>query len=123
MQRREFVGASAGAVWFLAGGDGTTSRRGQYESRRPPPAERRVTSPAVERLIGRVRAAIADPELGWLFENCFPNTLDTTVHVGTLDGKPDTFVITGDIEAMWLRDSSAQVWPYVPLATSDAALQ
>jgi meiotically up-regulated gene 157 (Mug157) protein len=123
MQRREFVGAGAGAVWFLAGGDGTTSRRGQYESRRPPPAERRVTSPAVERLIGRVRAAIADPELGWLFENCFPNTLDTTVHVGTLDGKPDTFVITGDIEAMWLRDSSAQVWPYVPLATSDAALQ
>src|SRR3990172_2827547 len=57
--------------------------------------------------IRRVKVDVADPELGWLFENCFPNTLDTTVETGTLDGKPDTFVITGDIHAMWLRDSSA----------------
>jgi len=77
----------------------------------------------VEETILRVAGEMNDPELAWLFQNCFPNTLDTTVDVGTLDGKPDTFVITGDIEAMWLRDSTAQVWPYLPLASEDAPLR
>ncbi len=90
---------------------------------RPPPEERNFTSPAVEATLERVKAEIADPELARLFEQCFPNTLDTTVQVGERNGRPDTFVITGDIEAMWLRDSSAQVWPYVPLAAEDPALQ
>lgn len=58
-----------------------------------------------------------------MFENCFPNTLDTTVDFGTMNGRPDTYVITGDIDAMWLRDSSAQVWPYLPLLKEDADLQ
>ena len=90
---------------------------------RPPLAARRFTSPAVEACIARVKTQIKDPDLATLFENCFPNTLDTTVTTSTLDGKPDSFVITGDIDAMWLRDSSAQVWPYLPLAKGDAALQ
>jgi len=90
---------------------------------RPAPADRRFTSPAVEACIRRVKAQIRDPNLAVLFENTFPNTLDTTVTAGTIDGKPDSFVITGDIDAMWLRDSSAQVWPYLPLAEGDAALR
>lgn len=90
---------------------------------RPPPADRNFTSPAVEATIERVKADIGDPELARMFEQCFPNTLDTTVEVGERNGRPDTFVITGDIEAMWLRDSSAQVWPYVPLAAADPALR
>jgi len=102
---------------------GTSRQAREFASRRPPPSERRFRSPAVETLLDRVTADLADPELAWLFRNCYPNTLDTTVEPGTLDGKPDTFVITGDIEAMWLRDSSAQVWPYLPLATQDPALQ
>ena len=85
--------------------------------------KRNFVSDAVDAKIAEVKKTIADPELGWLFENCFPNTLDTTVRAGTLDGKPDTFVITGDINAMWLRDSSAQVWPYLPLSKSDAKLK
>lgn len=66
---------------------------------------------------------IEDAELASLFVNCFPNTLDTTVEPGTFEGKPDTAVITGDIAAMWLRDSSAQVWPYLPFAAKDQPLR
>ncbi len=61
--------------------------------------------------------------MAWMFENCFPNTLDTTVQFKMSDGRPDTFVITGDIDAMWLRDSSAQVWPYLPLTKTDKPLK
>ncbi|WP_266159389.1 glycoside hydrolase family 125 protein [Dyella silvatica] len=95
----------------------------RFLSQRPPLAKRKFVSPAVERLMARVKAKIADPELAWMFENCFANTLDTTVQVGNLRGKPDTFIVTGDIDAMWLRDSSAQVWPYVSLAAHDEPLQ
>lgn len=85
--------------------------------------ERHFTSPVIEETITTVQGQIANPELAWLFGNCFPNTLDTTVTYKEENGKPLTFVITGDIDAMWLRDSSAQVWPYLPLAKKDPKLQ
>jgi meiotically up-regulated gene 157 (Mug157) protein len=90
---------------------------------RPALADRKFRSAAVEEQIVAVGKKIADPELARIFTNCYPNTLDTTVEPGTFEGKPDTAVITGDIAAMWLRDSSAQVWPYLPLASKDAALR
>ena len=94
------------------------------QSNRPAVGERKFTSEAVEAKIAEAKLFLGpDTELAWMFENCFPNTLDTTVRHGTLDGKPDTFVITGDINAMWLRDSSAQVWPCLPLAKQDKRLQ
>ncbi len=92
------------------------------QSNRPVLALRKFASPAVERELARVSALIADPELAWLFGNCFPNTLDTTVTLGQLDGQPDAFVITGDIDALWLRDSAAQLRPYLHLARGDAQL-
>lgn len=92
-------------------------------TRRPPVAQRKFLSRAVEETIARVKPQIKDPKLAWMFENCFPNTLDTTVHFSLKNGRPDTFVITGDINAMWLRDSSAQVWPYLPLTTKDEQLK
>ncbi len=73
--------------------------------------------------INKIKSSIKDKELASLFENCFPNTLDTTVRFQMLNGKPDTFVITGDINAMWLRDSSAQVWPYLALVNEDKNLK
>lgn len=95
-----------------------------FIDQRPPRSARAFSSPAVEDALARVSADIRDPELAWLFRNCLPNTLDTTVTPGlTADGRPDTFVITGDIDAMWLRDSTAQVWPYLPFAREDRPLQ
>lgn len=94
-----------------------------YISNRPPLAERTFTSNAVEETISKVKKGIKNPELSWMFENCFPNTLDTTVDFEIIDGKPDTFIITGDIDAMWLRDSTAQVWPYLPLVGEDEKLK
>ncbi len=96
---------------------------GTYLTRRPSTAERKFTSQAVEECITQIKAEIADKELAWMFENCFPNTLDTTVSYSERNGKPATYVITGDIDAMWLRDSSAQVWPDLPLAKHDPALK
>ena len=125
--RRDFLklmGAAAAYGSLAASAPGIaagTSTR--FPSKRPPLSHRKFTSPAVEAELARIKARIGDPKLGWLFENCYPNTLDTTVHTGTLGGKPDTFIVTGDIDAMWLRDSSAQVWPYLPLAAHDEALR
>jgi uncharacterized protein len=63
-----------------------------------------------ERLLPLREAMAGSPELQDVFSRCFLNTIETTVqstHAG------DTFVITGDIEAMWLRDSTAQVLHYI----------
>ncbi len=93
-----------------------------FISQRPAPSRRNFLSDSVEALISEIKKNINDEELGWMFENCFPNTLDTTVFYELKDGKPDTYVITGDIDAMWLRDSSAQVNPYLPLCKEDKHL-
>ena len=91
-----------------------------YRSNRPEAAKRLFVSQAVEEQIAHIKQLLTNAKLAWMFENCFPNTLDTTVH---FDGKDDTFVYTGDIHAMWLRDSGAQVWPYVQLANKDPELK
>ncbi len=98
----------------------------QYTKRelteRPAPGDRLFRSAAVEDAITSVSRDMADAELRTIFANCLPNTLDTTVFPGTRNGKPDTFVITGDIDALWLRDSSAQMHPYLPFVRQDKAL-
>lgn len=125
------VAAGAGpALAFGAAKGGEASQDAGYVKApwkmaegRPKPAERRFRSEAVEAFLTERAAKIGDAELRQLFVNCYPNTLDTTVEPGTFEGKPDTAVLTGDIQAMWLRDSSAQVWPYLPLAGKDARLR
>src|SRR5690625_3626739 len=95
----------------------------KYPTVRVPKGERRFTSPVIEDTIQKLQNDLKDKELGWMFGNCFPNTLDTTVFYKEINHRPDTFVITGDIHAMWLRDSSAQVWPYLPFLNKDKDLK
>ena len=95
------------------------------QNNRPPKEQRLFSSQAVEEKIEEVTNLLTNEKLAQMFANCFPNTLDTTVHFTDEDGDglPDTFVYTGDIHAMWLRDSGAQVFPYVRLAKHDKHLQ
>lgn len=56
---------------------------------------------------------ISDEKIRKMFIQCFMSTFETTVQ---LEDNGSCFVITGDIPAMWLRDSSAQVNHYVSFA-------
>lgn len=125
MKRRDFIKSNAvlSAGVLAMPGKITFALDDPYVSKRPPLSKRNFNSKSVEATIKKVKKAISSDELAWMFENCFPNTLDTTVRYQEIAGKPDTFVITGDIDAMWLRDSSAQVWPYLPLTREDKDLQ
>jgi meiotically up-regulated gene 157 (Mug157) protein len=113
----------AGRSNLFAGEFSVSKQSGNYVSKRPELSKRNFVSKAVEETIIQVKKQLKDPKLAWMFENCFPNTLDTTVHFRTLNNKPDTFVYTGDIHAMWLRDSAAQVWPYLSLMKKDEPLR
>lgn len=127
ISRRKFIKNTAiglaGASLMTNVGLASVWNSQKYISKRPKSKDRKFRSEAVEQLISITKAKIKDPKLAWMFENCYPNTLDTTVEVGTLNGKPDTFVVTGDIHAMWLRDSAAQVHPYLNLINKDAKLK
>lgn len=123
--RKEFIktGSMLAAGLMLHKNSMWAASLADFECKRPLLADRHFTSEAVEAMIQQVKAGIGNKELAWLFENCFPNTLDTTVDFSVINGRPDTYVITGDIDAMWLRDSTAQVWPYLPLMKGDQKLQ
>ena len=60
------------------------------------------------------------PKLEKLYRTCYPNTLETTAEI-LPDGS--TFLYTGDIPAMWLRDSTAQVTHYLPLTKNDPEIR
>ena len=83
----------AKADTFILKGDNTcvenyAQMTAAYKSNRPKMKKRLFTSKAVEAEIVRVKKLLTNPKLAWMFENCFPNTLDTTVHFRMLDGKP-----------------------------------
>src|SRR5581483_3600681 len=86
---------------------------------RPEPHDRLFRSELIEQTIAKISVEIADEDIRRMFTQCFPNTLDTTVYHSEQEGHPDTFVVTGDIPAMWLRDSVNQVWPYLKFANED----
>lgn len=76
---------------------------------------------SLKAIIEEVKQAFPGQEkLHQLFANAFVNTYTTTLKYMD-DGT--TFVITGDIPAMWLRDSAAQVRPYLLAANEDEDLK
>ncbi|KAH7035506.1 uncharacterized protein B0I36DRAFT_285806 [Microdochium trichocladiopsis] len=105
---------------------------------RPDPRCRTFQSDAIEKVIEDVTSRMKNPDLARLFENAFPSTTDTTVkfHTTGKDGLgvdnsdtlpdawqgPHSFIITGDIIAEWLRDSTNQLSPYQALAKKDPAI-
>ncbi len=126
MQRRKFIRntALAGGLALASPFDIMANGGPQaFPTVRIPKGKRNFESNAIEKAIAEFQSNVKDPELSWLFNNCFPNTLDTTVTFAKNGGKPDTYVITGDIDAMWLRDSSAQVWPYMAFVDKDSSLK
>ncbi|KAF5097354.1 hypothetical protein DV451_003867 [Geotrichum candidum] len=90
---------------------------------RPDAKCRTYKSDLVEQVIADMKELLADKDLARLFENCFPNTLDTTIRWHKSGHDPQTFIVTGDINAEWLRDSQKQIAPYLPLAKHDSKLR
>jgi len=124
IKRRDFIkNASIATAGVFIFPQMSFSVPDEFVSNRPAESKRNFVSKSVEKTINKIKTTIKDKELAWMFENCYPNTLDTTIDFEIIDGKPDTFVITGDIDAMWLRDSTAQVWPYMPSIKKDKDLK
>ncbi|KAI0728710.1 Six-hairpin glycosidase-like protein [Fomitopsis betulina] len=88
---------------------------------RPDPACRTFNSTAVEDVITNMTSRLKDPDIARLFENTFPNTLDTTIKYFNATENL-AFVITGDITAQWLRDTGNQLTQYHTLYTQDPEL-
>ena len=86
------------------------------------PGHRRFTSSSINSVIASYTPRFLDSNIATLFANCLPNTLDTTVQQYATSPPLDTFIITGDIAAMWLRDSANQVAPYIDFIAKDTAL-
>ncbi|MFJ8148832.1 glycoside hydrolase family 125 protein [Streptomyces sp. NPDC096048] len=63
---------------------------------------------------------LGDPRFGRTLTRCLDDTLARTIRPLS-DGT--AFVVTGDIPAMWLRDSSTQMMPYLALLQDNSALQ
>ena len=91
-----------------------------FPSSRPPPINRTFVSTAIDTYIDNLVPQFKDPDLATIFSNALPNTLDTTVF--SHEPNVDTFIITGDITAMWLRDSTRQVNPYIRFIGEDEGL-
>jgi len=121
--RRNFIQRTALVASALAMVPSAQAAEPAFPVVRTPVGKRKFKSAAIDAAIEKFKASVGNKELGWLFENCFPNTLDTTVEFRMVDGRPDTYVITGDIDAMWLRDSSAQVYPYLHFIKEDKPLK
>ena len=90
---------------------------------RPDKKDRKFSSEVIDDYIQNMKNNFTNLILANTYESCYPNTLDTTVFFSYENNSFDTFVITGDIEAMWQRDSSFQTIPYLQFANKDPKIK
>jgi hypothetical protein len=86
ISRRQFTIASSA---FLLSPSLVFSKNQDFPTVRIDKAQRKFSDALVEKTIERIKAKCADKEIAWLFENCFPNTLDTTVSHSLKEGVLD----------------------------------
>ena len=80
----------------------------------------KIIPASIQAILNRVQASFEnESKIIELFRNCYIDTLNKTIHP-MADGT--AYVVTGDIPAMWLRDSSAQLRPYLIPAKEDSAI-
>ncbi len=90
---------------------------------RPPVSQRSFSNPGIEQTIATTLKNIADPKLARIFTNTYPFVPDNYVSYTEVGGVPDTYVSTGDIPAMWLRDSCVELYPFIAASVEDQALR
>lgn len=117
-----FAAVSQFIVWLLLCHEAGSSFSSLLPDTRPALLNRTFTSVVIDELIHTLFPLFTDNNLAVLFKNCLPSTLDTTIFSHTTNPL-DTFIITGDINALWLRDSTNQVIPYLPYVAKDRSLQ
>src|SRR5690242_761216 len=89
MNRRQFIRNASLLTSTLLLPSASRAADASFPTVRTPEAKRKFKSVAVERAIERVKASAGNKEIAWMFENCFPNTLDTTVDFEMVNGRPD----------------------------------
>ena len=76
---------------------------------------------SIRNILDKVKTFFPEnPQIYEIFKNCYTNTLNTAVHSMEND---TVYVVTGDIPAMWLRDSTNQLRPYLLTAKDNGRIQ
>lgn len=72
---------------------------------------------SVKQFVQTIKENCGESHQDWSknFETSFTNTLEKAIKV---QSNHQVFMLTGDIPAMWLRDSTAQIRPYLFFGTN-----
>ncbi|CAG8686285.1 10810_t:CDS:2, partial [Ambispora leptoticha] len=84
---------------------------------------RKFKSQIIEQTIIEISKKMKDKDLATLFENCWSHSLDNYVlWQDDSKGYPRTFIASGKLEVLYIRDSTNQIISYTPFAKDDPEL-